>query len=86
MEEFYFISFESTNNAMQAEDFLKKNNYNVTIIPTPREVTQSCGLSIKLNEGRIDEVVDFKSKGLIKIKGMYHLQKENGLRKISKID
>lgn len=86
MEEFYFISFESTNNAMQAEDFLKKNNYSVTIIPTPREVTQSCGLSIKLNEGRIDEVADFKTKGLIKIKGMYHLLKEDGVRKIRKID
>lgn len=85
MEDYYFISFENTNNAIQAEDYLKNNNYSITIIPTPREVSASCGLSIKFNSGAINKINDFIDDGSIKAKGIYRLNNENGKRSIVKV-
>lgn len=85
MEEYYFISFESTNYAMQAESYLKAKNFNIIIIPTPREVSQSCGLSIKFNGGGVDLIKDLVSGGSVKAKGIYQLKKDNGARNVEKI-
>lgn len=85
MEEYYFITFDTTTYAMQAEDYLKKNNFSVTIIPTPREVTRSCGLSIKINSEAAEEVKYIIKQEKIKAKALYHLRKENGTKNIDKI-
>ncbi|WP_432662032.1 DUF3343 domain-containing protein [Wukongibacter baidiensis] len=44
-KEFYVIAFESTHYAIMAEKKLK-GKFNIQTIPTPREITASCGLSI----------------------------------------
>lgn len=85
MEEYYFLAFENTVSAMKAEDYLKKNEYNITMMPTPREVSESCGLSIKLNGGNIDNVRDLIDKGHIKVKGIYGMRLENGVRKVERV-
>jgi hypothetical protein len=86
MEGYFFLSFDSTSYALQAESFLKKNDFSITIIPTPREVSESCGLSIKLNSGGIDTVKEIVDQGKIRVKGIYHLIRENGERKVEKMD
>ena len=43
-KELYIISFKSTHYAIMAENKLK--HYNIVIMPTPREITANCGLSI----------------------------------------
>jgi len=85
MDEYYFITFESTNHALSAEDYLKKNDYSITIIPTPTEVTQSCGLSIKFNSGCISKIKELIDGGSIRTKSIYHLKRENGIRNIEKV-
>ena len=44
--EFMFIAFDSTHKAIHFEKLLQ-NQYAIELIPTPREVTASCGLSLK---------------------------------------
>ena len=85
MDEFYFISFESTHHALQAEKYLKDNKFSITVIPTPREVTLSCGLSIKINSGGIDSIKGMIDEGMIRVKGIYFLKKINGMRNIEKL-
>lgn len=85
MEEYFFISFDSTNHAMEAEDYLKRNNYSITILPTPREVSASCGLSIRFNAGGLSEIEDAVSSGSLKVKGIYALKKDIGKRVVEKI-
>jgi Protein of unknown function (DUF3343). len=85
MEQYYFISFDSTNHAMEAEDFLKKNNYSITVLPTPREVSASCGLSIKFNSGGLEEIKDIIENGSVKAKGIYSFTRENNKKIIEKV-
>lgn len=44
-KEFYVIAFESTHYAIMTEKKLK-GKFNIQTIPTPREISASCGLSI----------------------------------------
>lgn len=64
MESFLVISFESTHDAMQMEKRLKKK-FQLEMIPTPRSITASCGLSLKINLGLWEDVIKtLESSGL----------------------
>ncbi len=49
LKEYYIITFTSTHHAIKFEDMLKKEKLEGELIPTPREIDTSCGLSIKLS-------------------------------------
>ncbi|TCO77996.1 DUF3343 domain-containing protein [Marinisporobacter balticus] len=71
-QEFYVISFESTHHAIQTETRLKKD-FTIETIPTPREISASCGLSIKFSLEKFSEVMkalgsDQEKVSLFKIK------------------
>lgn len=61
--EFCVIAFESTHYAIMIEKKLK-DKYDINTIPTPREITTSCGLSIRFQgealEGIIGELISEK--------------------------
>lgn len=75
MEEFLIVTFESTNFAMQTESVFKILEIRNQIIPTPREITLSCGLSIRTpfeNLGKIVDLIDqekIRNKSLFKMRG-----------------
>ena len=54
--DFYVISFENTHYAMTAQKILREK-YAITVIPTLREVSQSCGISVMLPEMSQEEAV-----------------------------
>lgn len=47
MTTYYLITFASTHLAIKAERTLKEQ-HRLTMIPTPRELSASCGLSLML--------------------------------------
>ncbi len=46
---YYMLSFRTTHYAMLAEEQLK-NAVPLSVMPTLREVTQSCGISLRIEE------------------------------------
>jgi hypothetical protein len=63
-EKFCVISFESTHYAMMTEKKLKER-YPLDMIPTPRCITASCGLSLKVAFDLIGDVIEtLKSMGV----------------------
>lgn len=78
MSNYILITFESTNYAMQAENQLKKSNAGFQVIPTPREITLSCGLSIKISKNYLEVVKEMIESGKIKIKELYEVKNLEG--------
>lgn len=76
---FYVIAFDSTHHAIKGEKILKSEGFNIKTIPTPREITASCGLSIKLDVENIDDVKKTIESNELGIKGLFEISiNENG--------
>lgn len=71
MNEYGLITFESVNFAMQAEAVLKKENIYHQVIPTPREITLSCGLSIRFYVDNVDNIKLLANENKIRINRLY---------------
>ncbi|GAB6085991.1 DUF3343 domain-containing protein [Alkaliphilus crotonatoxidans] len=83
---FYVMVFESTHFALTAEKELNKMGYSFTIMPTPREITASCGLSIGFDEKLLTEVKGLAAEGKINTKGIFELIRHNGVREARPVD
>ncbi len=71
MEKYLVITFESVNFAMQTESLFKNKELKHQIIPTPREITLSCGLSIRTPYENLEQVKSLKESGDMRNKKMY---------------
>ncbi|QXM06994.1 DUF3343 domain-containing protein [Crassaminicella indica] len=80
-QEFYVISFESTHHAIKTENRLK-NKFSIETIPTPREISASCGLSIKFSLEIFSEIM--KALGEDKEKVDVYKIKKRGKNKLIK--
>lgn len=63
MEKYLLLTFNSVNHTMQVESELKALGKKIKTIPTPREVSRSCGLAILLDESELQTIIDLKKEG-----------------------
>lgn len=76
------ISFESTHHAMFGEKMLKKAEIPIMVIPTPRELDKSCGISIKISDEDMEKSVEIINRYNIDIKGIYKIEKGKEVLKV----
>lgn len=72
-----YILFPSHGDGIALEKVLKANGVNYTIVPTPRELSKCCGISIMIQEEDINTVKQLL--GLysdIKTEGIHTIQKK----------
>ena len=74
---FYIVTFQNTHEAINGENVAKKNNINVTVIPTPTYITKSCGISLKIKEENFQDINKLIEQGKIHIKNIYLKEKDN---------
>ena len=87
MNEMYIVSFNSTQYAMRADKLIRENNITSTTLPTPREITASCGISIRFLKDDLDKVSSILRYNSVEFKGIYHIKRlENGQKEVNKID
>ena len=84
-EEFGVVTFESTHHAINGEKIFKEHDILFKTIPTPREISLSCGLSIRFDLKYLDRVVEFYSNNTLAIKGVYSFTMIDEVRKIKKL-
>lgn len=82
-EEFYVIAFESTHHAIQTEKDLR-TKFKIETIPTPREISASCGLSIKFSKDLFTDVTDLLKKDEKKY-SVFRVERIGGQRQITKV-
>lgn len=85
MEEYGLTTFKSTQLALQGESVLKEENITFKTIPTPREVSHSCGLALLFAIDDVGQVKCLIEEKRLNIDGLYKYTKENHRAKAEKI-
>ncbi len=86
LEEIYgLITFKSTHHTIQAEGLLKDKGLVFKTIPTPREITKSCGLAILFNLDDLHLVEDVIEEEIIRIEALYRYSKSRKSNHAEKI-
>ena len=55
MEHYYLYTFESTHGAISTEKLMK--SLGCTVMPVPRSISTSCGISVRVETEKVDESV-----------------------------
>jgi ribosomal protein L7Ae-like RNA K-turn-binding protein len=74
----FYILFPSYTEGMKLESILRKNNIKYTIVPTPRQLSVSCGISIMYNEEdghKIIKLIDENDVNILGMKSLVFLNK-----------
>ncbi len=56
------LTFTSVNFTMMTENKLVSMGYDIKTIPTPREISESCGLAIMLDPDKKEEMIALKGE------------------------
>ncbi|NLO20798.1 MAG: DUF3343 domain-containing protein [Syntrophomonadaceae bacterium] len=70
------ITFASTSYALKAEKVMKGLGKIFMIIPTPREISTSCGLAIKLEPEGLKEFLQILAVEKVPVQGVYRIEEE----------
>lgn len=65
------ITFDSTHHALRGEQILEQAQLGPDIIPTPREITASCGLSLSLPASLIEQAILLLRAGNVEFRAVY---------------
>lgn len=75
------VTFVSTHHALKAEKLVAGEGLDFDIIPTPRAITASCGLSLELREHDLPRIIrlfvdhQVKSEAIYRRLGKDHYEK-----------
>ncbi len=85
MEEYGLITFKSTQFALQGESIFKEEEIDFKTIPTPREVSHSCGLALLFAIDDLEDVEALIENKKIEIENLYRYFKEKHRGRAEKI-
>jgi hypothetical protein len=85
-EEYGIVAFESTTHAIKGEKILKGLKLKFKTIPTPREISLSCGLSIRFDLKDLNIVNDTIGANNLAVKGIYRYIKRDSANIAEKIN
>ncbi|TLS48880.1 DUF3343 domain-containing protein [Paenibacillus antri] len=77
MPEQYVIAFDSTQQAIRTEMLLEYANIEIDTLPTPKEITAGCALSIGFGGADLGRVKTILREERVEVRGIY-LKKESG--------
>lgn len=68
------VTFVSVNYSMLSEKYLKDAGVKTMMIPSPREITKSCGLSIMINPDQLEEVKKVLIENEVEVSGIFKVE------------
>ncbi|MCF6465698.1 DUF3343 domain-containing protein [Clostridium sp. Cult2] len=80
------ITFKSTHYAIKGDLVFKDKDIEYRTIPTPREITHSCGLAIRFDLKDLDLVKDIIQENQLDIEGIFKLIKNDEGYKAEKLN
>lgn len=67
------ILFHTTSSAMQAQKTLTGKGFSVTMIPTPRQFSSDCGISIRFNWQEQTEVKEMLDEVGVEVQAIHEI-------------
>jgi hypothetical protein len=71
LNKYYIVTFQNTHEAMKAERESIKKQIKLVVIPTPTYITKSCGISLKIEEDEIQNIIELIKLKTIKVKEIF---------------
>ena len=59
------LVFESIHDVVKAEKTLKRTGIWCDLVPTPREISSDCGMSVECRTGDMARLEDLQKEGLL---------------------
>ncbi|HYE83701.1 MAG TPA: DUF3343 domain-containing protein [Clostridia bacterium] len=84
MSDYFIAVFDSTHYALKFEKVIRDNGFKINIMPVPREITASCGISAKLEVDEIEEIMTLAAEEELKVAGYYRVEAHNGKKNYHK--
>lgn len=84
--QYCLLTFATTSYALKAERILKKAEADFMMIPTLREISSSCGLSVKFLPDQLDKYSFELKKGQVPVDSVYRVQKHGHRNTVEKLD
>lgn len=69
----HYILFPSYNSGLSLESKLKKEGIKYTIVPTPRQLSSCCGISLTYNKEDEDRIRRIIEENSIEVAGFHSL-------------
>lgn len=80
------FTFNTTSQALKAEKVLKNSHGQIMVIPTLREISASCGLSIKFYLNDWIRYYEILQSEKVSIEGIYEVEKVKGRHLVKKLN
>lgn len=77
------VTFDSTHHALRAESLLQNADFHVDILPTPRELSASCGLSLSLERSKLPAALSLLAEHGVQLRACYLVTSRDGTRQFS---
>ena len=71
MTEYGIALFHSTAHAIRAETVLEEAEVQIKLIPTPRQLSSDCGISVRFDRGDQARVVSILEEKKVPINGIH---------------
>jgi hypothetical protein len=71
----YYVLFPNHMNGVRLKEILTRENYKVTIAPTPRELSTCCGISLLIREEDVDDIKAIIEREHIETLGIASIEK-----------
>jgi hypothetical protein len=78
MSQYGVILFHTTSSVMKAEKLLIKAGFNNKLVPTPREFSSDCGISIRFEWDKYEPIKALMEEAQVEFESIYPLSKNSG--------
>lgn len=86
LNDYCVITFNTTSQALKSEKILKEEERSFVIMPTPREISTSCGLALKMKPDDTAQSLAILRSGEIDVAGVYRLVKNGTAKEVTPLD
>jgi len=85
LKDYGVFTFISTSQALKAERVLKQANMEFLMMPTPREISTSCGLAVKVASEDLGKSSEILRQNRVQVDGAYQVSELQGKTRAERV-